>query len=245
MNIGIVGGSLQGILISLYLTPEHNVTLFELDAEIGTPAWHPGYIIDPSLLDPFLTEEQRSFLLMKKNPMGWGLRWEWLMKHLTIVAAQKGVHLRTRTRIHQTTQDGPITIVETSSNETSQPTVFPFHHLINAQIPSTKPGGLQHCLGQHHCIDYPFLETIPWFGGIISSDHLPNIVPNSPSLVLHRGDNLVELWWNNSNSWNPPKGYLEEMRTHLPSDVFQTSFDSLQAEVIDFVQTTLRTSHLV
>lgn len=245
MNIGIVGGSLQGILISLYLAPEHNVTLFELDAEIGTPAWHPGYIIDTTLLEPFLTKDQRNFLLMKKNPSGWGMRWEWLMKHFTILAAQKGVHLRTRTRICQTTQDGAITIVETSTNETSQPTVFPFHHLINTQIPTQKPGGLQHTIGEGHCIDFPFPETVPWFGGIISANHLPSTLPNSPSLLLHRDDNLVELWWNNMNYWKPPKGYLEEMRTNLPNDVLHTSFDSLHHQTLDFIETRLRTAHLV
>lgn len=64
MKIGIVGGSLQGILLSIQLASEHEITVFELDAEIGTPAWHPGYILNPDLLNTFLTEEQRSFLML-------------------------------------------------------------------------------------------------------------------------------------------------------------------------------------
>jgi len=241
MEIGIIGGSLQGVLLALHLTPEHKITLFELDAEIGTPAWHPGYIIEPKILESFLSPEQLSFLMLKKNPSGWGFRWEWLMKHLTIIAAQQGVHLRTRTKIKQTSQDGPLIIVETSTNETSQPTVFTFNHLINTQFTTKKPGNHHHLFNKDHCINYPFHETIPWFGGILSSTHLPEVFTPKPNILLHRSDNLVELWWDNENYWNPPKGYIEEMKVQLPKDVKNISFDTVYNNTLEFIQTIIRT----
>lgn len=236
MKIGIIGGSLQGILLSIQLASEHEITVFELDAEIGTPAWHPGYIVNPDLLSTFLTEEQRSFLMLKQCKDGWGMRWEWLMKHLTIIAAQRGVSLRTRTRIQQTTEDGEYIVVETSSNETSQPSTFTFNHLIDAQTPHQKPGRLNHTLHQNHTTQYPFEESIPWFGGILSNHHLPKTTPLVPELILPRSDNLTELWWNTENYWIPEEGYIEEIRISLPKDKSMISFDAMYQKTTEFLQ---------
>ena len=245
MNIGIVGGSLEGILLSLQLAPHHDVTVFELDAEIGTPAWHPGYIVNPSLLDDFLTNEQRSFLLLKQCADGWGMRWEWLMKHLTIVAAQRGVSLRTRTRILQSSRDGEHVVVETSSNETSQPSIFSFDRLINTQTAHQKPGGLQHSMNPDHTTHYPFEDSISWFGGILSHQHLPSPVPLSPELILPRSDNLTELWWNSEEYWIPEEGYIEEIRISLPKDKSNVSFDAMYQKTVEFLHYLMETEEIV
>ena len=245
MNIGIVGGSLEGILLSLQLAPRHDVTVFELDAEIGTPAWHPGYIVNPGLLDDFLTNEQRSFLLLKQCADGWGMRWEWLMKHLTIVAAQRGVSLRTRTRILQSSRDGEYIVVETSSNETSQPSIFSFDRLINTQTAHQKPGGLHHSMNPEHTTDYPFEDSITWFGGILSHQHLPSPVPLSPELILPRSDNLTELWWNSEEYWTPEEGYIEEIRISLPKDKSNVSFDAMYQKTTDFLHYLMEIEEMV
>jgi hypothetical protein len=236
MKIGIVGGSLQGILLSIQLASDHEITVFELDAEIGTPAWHPGYILNPDLLNLFLTKEQRSFLMLKQCQDGWGMRWEWLMKHLTIVAAQRGVSLRTRTRIQQTTEDAGYIVVETSSNETSQPSTFTFDYLINTETLHQKPGSLKHTFQHSHTIEYPFEESVSWFGGILSDQHLPTAFPFAPKLILPRSDNLTELWWNTDNYWTPKEGYIEEIRISLPEDKSKISFDAMYQNTADFLQ---------
>lgn len=235
MNIGIIGGSLEGILLSLQLASNHQITVFELDAEIGTPAWHPGYIVNPDLLDAFLTKEQRSFLMLEECADGWGMRWEWLMKHLTILAAQRGVSLRTRTRILHSTRDGECIVVETSSNETSQASVFSFDLLINTQNSNQKPGGLQHLINLNHTTQYPFEDSISWFGGILSQHHLPSPVPLSPELILPRSDNLTELWWNSDEHWTPKQGYIEEIRISLPKDKSKVSFDAMYQKTTEFL----------
>ena len=174
--------------------------------------------------------------MLKQCIDGWGMRWEWLMKHLTIVAAQRGVSLRTRTRIQQTTEDGDYIVVETSSNETSQPSTFTLNHLIDAQTPHQKPGRLKHTLHQNHTTQYPFEELIPWFGGILSSHHLPATVPLAPELILSRSDNLTELWWNTENYWIPEEGYIEEIRISLPKNTSMISFDAMYQKTTEFLQ---------
>ena len=50
MNIVLIGGSVEAMVMAQSLIDEHNVFLIELEAEFGLPALHPGRIVDPNLL---------------------------------------------------------------------------------------------------------------------------------------------------------------------------------------------------
>ena len=82
MDIVLIGGSIEALLLSIELVNKHNISIVELEAEIGLPAHHPGRIVDLKSLDGFFTDQQQSFLELKENQDGWGCRWEWVMKHI-------------------------------------------------------------------------------------------------------------------------------------------------------------------
>ena len=82
MNIVLVGGTLEALLLSAELIKDHDVSIIEIEAEIGLPVHHPGRVIDRSLLDQYMDSEQQSFLKLKTNEQGWGCRWEWIVKHV-------------------------------------------------------------------------------------------------------------------------------------------------------------------
>ena len=59
MDIVLIGGSIEALLLSIELVNEHNVSIVELEAEIGLPVHHPGRIVDLKLLDGFFTDQQK------------------------------------------------------------------------------------------------------------------------------------------------------------------------------------------
>ena len=52
VHVVLIGGSIEALLLSIELSSQHNVTIVELEAEIGLPVQHPGRIINPSDLQP-------------------------------------------------------------------------------------------------------------------------------------------------------------------------------------------------
>ena len=73
MDVVLIGGSIEALLLSLELVSDHNVSIVELEAEIGLPVQHPGRIIDRASIANLFTDEQQSFLELKENEDGWGV----------------------------------------------------------------------------------------------------------------------------------------------------------------------------
>ena len=46
-SIGLIGGTFSNLILAIELAETHQITLFELNAEIGLPCVSPGYIAVP------------------------------------------------------------------------------------------------------------------------------------------------------------------------------------------------------
>ena len=233
VDIVLIGGSIEALLLSLELVNDHNVSIVELEAEIGLPAHHPGRIVEPKLLDGFFTNQQQSFLELKENQDGWGCRWEWVMKHTAAIAARRGVSFLTRTRIRSCTQHDASYVLELTSTERTTPThivadrvVLMNHHSMTA------PGGRNHNLLPSSPLAFPSPRLADWFGGTVLTADVRHDV--GADLVLERNDGTAELWWSTTPSWTPPRGFLEQCRVRLPKDTAKLSLDSVMSRARDF-----------
>ena len=232
MDIVLVGGSIEALLLSLEVVNDHNVSIVELEAEIGLPVHHPGRIIDLACLDGFFTDQQQSFLELKENEDGWGCRWEWVMKHTAAMAARRGVSFLTRTRIRSCTQHDASYVLELTSTERTTPTHIVADRVVLMNPPLTAPGGRDHHLLPSSPPAFPSPHLTEWFGGTVLSTDVRNDV--GADLVLERSDGTTELWWSTTPSWTPPQGFLEQCRVRLPKDTAKLSLDSVMSRVRDF-----------
>ena len=108
MNIVLIGGTVEALVLAWELGADHNITVIEIEAEMGLPMTHPGRIMNSSILDDLFSEEQIAFLALKENPDGYGCRWDWVMKHLAANVARRGVSFMTRTRVLSCTKQDDV-----------------------------------------------------------------------------------------------------------------------------------------
>ena len=233
VHVVLIGGSIEALLLSIELSSQHNVTIVELEAEIGLPVQHPGRIINPSDLQPYLSPEQISFLELKENEDGWGCRWDWVMKHFAAVAARRNVSFLTRTRIQSCTKHDNTYVLELTSSERTTPTHMVADRAVLMTGQTGAPGGREHHLSPSRPSKFPSPEASEWFGGTVLSDDVDEAT--GADLILARGDGMTELWWLTSSSWVPQRGYLEQCRVHLPSKKSELSLDSVMSRVRDFL----------
>ena len=233
VRVVLIGGSIEALLLSIELTPQHDVTIIELEAEIGLPVQHPGRILNPSILQPYLTTDQISFLEMKENEDGWGCRWDWVMKHFAAVAARQNVSFFTRTRIQSCTEHDNTYVLELTSSERTTPTHMIADRVVLMPGQTGAPGGRSHHLSPSQPSGFPSLETTEWFGGTVLSGDAD--ATTGADLMLARGDGMTELWWSTSSSWVPQHGYLEQCRVQLPCEKSELSLDSVMSRVRDFL----------
>ena len=90
MNVILIGGTIEALVLAHHLQAEHHVIIIELEAELGLPVMHPGRVVNPELLNEYMTDEQQNFLLLSENEQGWGCRWDWVLKHLAANISRKG-----------------------------------------------------------------------------------------------------------------------------------------------------------
>ena len=235
MNIVLIGGTVEALLLAYHLQDNHDVYLIELEAELGLPVMHPGCVIEPGLLETYMTEEQQSFLLLSQSKHGWGCRWDWVLKHLAANVARKGVMCLTRTRILSCTQQNTQYVVELSSSERDLPTHLVADRVLLMSQPETQgPGRRHHNLEPHQPEAFPVLTTALWKSGTLLTEdaqHAP-----TTELQLQRGDGMTELWWKGEMTWTPPRGFFETCSVVLPSDGTQLSFDAVVHRVLAFLK---------
>ena len=65
MNIVLIGGTVEALVLAWELGVDHNITVIEIEAEMGLPMTHPGRIMNSSILDDFFSGEQIAFLALK------------------------------------------------------------------------------------------------------------------------------------------------------------------------------------
>ena len=234
MNVVLIGGTVEALVLAHHLVREHRVHVIEIEAELGLPAMHPGRIIQPNILNEYMTEEQQAFLLMSQNEHGWGCRWDWLLKHLAANASRDGVVCMTRTRILSCSKHGDQYSIELSTSERDLPT-----HLIADRVyhmnqtPDSSPGLRKHTLVPSQPLSFPSPPSAVWDGGtVLTAD--AETAPRT-DLRLSRGDGMTELWWKDELAWEPPRGFFERTTAVLPTDPNELCFDSIVSRVRAFL----------
>jgi len=71
-SIGLVGGTFSNLIIAIELAETHQITLIELNAEIGLPSSSPGYIQNQNTLTNYLSQQQIDFLQIHSIDDGFG-----------------------------------------------------------------------------------------------------------------------------------------------------------------------------
>lgn len=234
MRVALIGANVDALLLALKLDDQgHEVTVIEIEAEIGLPVDTPGRVIDSELLNLHFSQPQQDFLALKENQQGWGCRWEWVIKHLSHAVAHRSISCYTRTRILKMDSSDSGHCLHVQSTERSLPTELMVDHVILVREAGDRsPGRRQHQLTDavHRFHQTPMAL---WSGGlVVVADTVTN--PPDATLVLERADGLVELWWRTHSGWTPARGFVETYRSWLPSDPQELSFDAAINRVASF-----------
>ena len=236
LRIALIGGTIEALVLAHHLVEKNDVTIIEMEAELGLPVNHPGRVVDQNLLDTYFTSEQQTFLSLQSNADGWGCRWDWIMKHLAANIARHGVQFLTRTRVLSSTKKNQTIHLELTSTERDKPTLLTVDRLALTESSEKRgPGNRQHSLSPHPPITLSFPDTVTWFGGTVVSEDATT-APN-PDLFLSRGDGMTELWWLNKPSWSPSRGFIEQCTPHLSKNLDDLSFDSAVLRALEQLPT--------
>lgn len=242
MDIVLIGGTIEALLVAEHYSKDHSVSIIEIEAEVGLPSVHPGRVIDIDLFKSYFSEEQLGFLSMHANSDGWGCRWDWVLKHLAANVARQGVQFFTRTRVLSAREHEEHIILELNSSERATPIeVVTDRVVLFSDQAKRGPGGRNHHFHPFQPETFHHLPTVTWFGGTVLSSDIHT--STSAELVIQRADGMTELWWKNSPSWDPPRGFIEQCTTFLPSDIHHLSFDSVVSRVRDFVKKPFEIGH--
>ena len=235
MNIALIGGTIESLLVAEHYSHQHTVYVIEIDAEIGLPAVHPGRIMDLDTVRAYFSKSQLDFLALHANPNGWGCRWDWVLKHLAANVAREGVQFLTRTRILSSTFQDKKIHLQLSSSERAKPMELVVDRIINfSKLSTIGEGGKKHFTQPHAPEEFQALTGVSWFGGTVLSKDV--IDSSTADLQIQRGDGMTELWWMNKPEWKPPHGFIEQCSAVLSPDVSELSFDSVVARVREFLQ---------
>ena len=233
MNVALIGGTVEALLLALELSTTHRVYIIELEAEIGLPVRHPGRFLDLPLIQNYFSDEHMAFLSPQMNRDGWGCRWEWISKHLAAKAARENITFLTRTRIlshhlHQQTH-----LLKLSTNERAFPPELEVQHVVLMSPNALQgPGKLQHNCQKDTLQIYPSPPSTHWYGGTLPTSSLPSDA--TADLLLSRGDGLTECWWPTSPTWQPESGFIETCEVELPINPDDISFDAAVQRAVSF-----------
>lgn len=223
-SVVLIGGTISNMISAIELADLFKITIFELNAEIGLPSISPGIITNIHILEGYLTSEQLQFLQPNNVVDGYALRSEWVLKHLAVVAAEKGVEIFTRTRITQsfsTEQGYSIEYIGAGPNTTGQ---IDCDFLVDdRQWTYNSPGSKQHNIKIQPTILPDFGQFIDIHGGTaLTSDcaHIPNDV-----ISFSRHEGLTEVWQTDQH-WIPLHGWIESISCSLPIDQKQRTIDA-------------------
>ena len=223
MNIALVGSNVAAMLLAYQLANDHNVVLLEQEAEVGMPVRHPGCIVDIELLTRYIPASHQHVLQLQNNTLidAFGCRWEWVSKLLMIELTQRGVRVRTRTRITDTSRvDTGIRLVLVSSLGDE---VLHVDAVVDMRYGTDGPGTSHHVLDERCSVTWQRPTMAKAEGMVVLTEDL--VMPPSATLIAHRADGTSEVWWKHTASWTPEHGALERMNGQLPDDVSLWSFD--------------------
>lgn len=224
-NIVILGGSIEGLILSILSTKQHNVTLIDIHPEIGFPCTIPGWVENLEVLEKYLSDDEIKQLNVFQNTNGFAISGEWLFKLLTIKAAQSGVNILLRCRVTNIDlSDGKTTVQFFGGNNGGEGEIRCDNLFDLTDYSAITPGNLQHNYTKSPNRLNPTKKVHHWGGIALSKDCQNN--PTEPILQLIRNDGLCELWYEDKPSWTPPSGWIEIMKNTALKPINEMSIDN-------------------
>ena len=224
-SVVLLGGTYSNLITAIELSQTHQVTLIELNAEIGLPSISPGYIRDQELLTHYLSPEQIKFLQLHPFDEGFTLRSEWGLKHLAVHAAEKGVEIFTRTRITHCVETDDGFSIEFQGGGPNSSDQIQCHSLVNdIQWTYQAPGAKHHALPDSQKVHVPDFGIFgPMYGGTALKSDCKDF-PDGIT-ILPRFEGLTEVWQVAEN-WKPNKGWIEIIECSLPNLIEKRCIDA-------------------
>ena len=221
----IIGGSIEGLVLSILATKEHNVTLMDIHPEIGFPCTVPGWVEDPKVLQKYLGDDEIKQLDILQNIDGFAIRGEWLFKLLTIKAAQSGVDVLLRCRVTNVDRSDDKTIIQFIGGNNSGEGKRSCDNLFDlTEFSAIAPGNLQHNHTKSSSQTNIRKKVQRWGGIALTKDCQNN--PTEPVLQLIRNDGLCELWYEDKPTWTPLSGWIEIMKNTTLKPINDMSIDN-------------------
>ena len=224
-DIVIVGGSIEGLILSILCAPNHNVTLIDIHPEIGFPCVIPGWVEKREILQKYLVDEEITHLKFLQNPNGFALRGEWLFKILTIKAAQLGVRILLRCRVTKVEHSSTKTTISTVGGNNNRDGIINCDRMFDlTEYTAQAPGKLQHAMTKSQDQLNPKQSFHHW-GGLALSGEIQNTIIE-PKLQLMRDDGLCEFWYDEKPTWQPKTGWIEIVQNTIPKALGEMSIDN-------------------
>ena len=224
-DIVIIGGSIEGLILSILCAKEHNVTLIDIHPEIGFPCVIPGWVERRESLQKYLGEGEINHLKILQNSNGFALRGEWLFKILTIKAAQLGVQVLLRCRVTSVEQSSSQTTISTIGGNNNGEGIITCDKMFDlTEYTAQAPGKLQHSMMEFKDQTNPKQRFHHW-GGLALSQQRPNTTVE-PTLQLIRDDGLCEFWYDEKPVWMPKNGWIEIMQNATSRALKDMSIDN-------------------
>ena len=207
-SITITGGGLIGLFCADILSSNHDVTIIEINAEIGFPANFPGIINQSNSISKMLDSEELSNLYIFDNGNKINFRTEWFVKLLSHKLAKNKVDIIHRTRIESTSIVKEQLNLELKGSDSNK------KHLITDKLVNFSESLILGPKGQIHTIDdsldqiiNPKIPTKQFFVGTCLRSNVSNL--DKSKLVIERSDGLAEVWYELSEKQTPKQGWIE------------------------------------
>ena len=207
-SITITGGGLIGLFCADILSSKHNVTIIEINAEIGFPANFPGIIHQKENLSKILNSAELSNLYIFDNGNKINFRTEWFVKLLSHKLAKSKVDIVHRTRIESISSVKKQLKLQLKGSESSFKTLETdkLIDFTETLLPGPK--------GQIHTIDNsldqiikPIIPTKQFFVGTCLRNNLASL--HKSKLIIERSDGLAEVWYELGEQETPKQGWIE------------------------------------
>jgi len=207
-SITITGGGLIGLFCADILSSKHNVTIVEINAEIGFPANFPGIINQSNNISEILDSEDLSNLYIFDNGNEINFRTEWFVKLLSHKLAKNKVDIIHRTRIESTLINKNQLNLQLKGSESNKNNLITDKLIDFSESLITGPKGQKHTINDSlDQIIKPKIPTKQFFVGTCLRNNLSNL--NKSNLIIERSDGLAEVWYEFGEKEIPKQGWIE------------------------------------
>ena len=227
-SITITGGGLIGLFCADILSSNHDVTIIEINAEIGFPANFPGIINQSNNISKVLDSQELSNLYIFDNGNQINFRTEWFVKLLSHKLAKNKVDIIHRTRIESTSINKNQLNLELKGSDSNKKRLICDKLLNFSESLITGPKGQTHTINESlDQIINPKIPAKQFFVGTCLRTNLSNL--NNSKIIIERSDGLAEVWYELGEKETPTQGWIE-------SKILNAYYDSRIMTVDEYYQ---------